>query len=103
LRYEEGRLTSVLTYYATGIAYHYNGVIHRVTTGKRVVELESGPRWEQAMNPSTAMGWPASTVGVTLSGTAGVGDKSTGTYLYQGVGTSPPRGARATATTRSRA
>ncbi len=87
-RYEEGLLTRVSPYYANHIAYHFNGMIHQVTTGKRVVHLEAGPRWEQTINPSAGMARPASigTVGVTLSGTGGAGDWSTGSYSYDGVG-----------------
>ncbi len=47
-----------------------------------------GRRWEQGIDPSSGMARPASigTVGVTLSGTGGVGDWSTGSYTYDGVG-----------------
>ncbi len=48
----------------------------------------AGPRWEQAINLATAVARPESigTVGVTLPGTPGAGDWSSGSYSYDGAG-----------------
>ena len=84
--YTNGFLTSVGPYYATGIAYHPNGMTSAVTHGKRIVTTADGVVDETAISTTTYAPRPTSiaTSGVTLAGSPA--NWTTGTYQYDAAG-----------------